>query len=366
MRNKSEKFLKDYLNSYNPTGFEQEGQEVWLNYIKEYVDYVEQDNYGNVYGVIKSKDDSKEENKLIPYKVLLEAHGDEVSFVVSNITEDGLLIPMKGGGADHQIAPSKDVKIFTNDGEKIDGVFGWYAVHMRNGKNKDIKPDMDSLFIDVGATSKDEVEKMGIEIGNVVCFSDQLRILNEDKLVGRALDDKIGGFIMADIARMIKENNIKLPFDLYIANTTMEESGLRGARILAQRIEPDLAICFDVDKDTSTPKSDTRNQPKKTFGDGVIFRQAPAIQRNVMKLLRETAKENDIKFQTIPTGNHSGTNAESYHITGVPTGLVSIPLRYMHTTVEMVSKKDVESAKNLIYKLVQKIKYKHNFKYFNL
>src|SRR5690554_3080273 len=179
-------FLENYLNNASPTGFEQAGQEMWLKYINPYIDEYISDTYGSVAGVINPGQD---------YKVVIEAHADEISWFVHYITKEGFIYLCRNGGSDHMIAPSMRVNIHTDKGI-VKGIFGWPAIHTRNKKN-DIKPELKNIFIDVGADNKTEVEEMGIHVGCVITFDDEpMYLKNKEYLVGRALDNRIGGFMI--------------------------------------------------------------------------------------------------------------------------------------------------------------------------
>ena len=175
---KAEDFLFQYLNNASPTGFEAEGQKIWLNYLKPYIDEYHVDHYGTVYGVI---------NPEAEFKVVIEAHADEISWFVSYIGEDGLINVIRNGGSDHMIAPSMRVNIHTKKGI-VKGIFGWPAIHLRD-TSKDTAPTIKNITIDVGASSKAEVEKMGIHVGCVITYEDELMILNKKYYTGRALDN---------------------------------------------------------------------------------------------------------------------------------------------------------------------------------
>jgi putative aminopeptidase FrvX len=218
---KSEKFLQLYLNNPSPTGFESDGQRMWLDYIKPYIDEYFTDNYGSVVGVI---------NPGAEYKVVIEAHADEISWFVHYITKDGFIYLRRNGGSDHMIAPSKRVNIHTDKGV-VKAVFGWPAIHMRQQKEE--TPSMKNIFLDCGCDSKEAVEKLGVHVGCVVTFEDEFMILNKNRYVGRALDNRVGGFMIAEVARLLKEQKVKLPFGLYIVNSVQEEVGLRGAEMIA-------------------------------------------------------------------------------------------------------------------------------------
>jgi len=356
----NKKFLEEYLNEYSAVGFEHlNGQRVWVDYMSKFVDKIYDDNYGTVIAVI---------NPEAEFKVVLDAHADEICWYISHIDKNGHLYVLRNGGSDVQIAPSKDVVIFTQSGKMVPGVFGWLAVHVRYGDLKDFKPELDNLWIDIGATSEEEVKNMGINIGDVALFNDKFRILNEDKWVARSLDDKIGGYINSQVARKLYENKDKLPFGLYIVNSVQEEIGLRGAQMATQSIKPNIAICVDPIHNSNIPHLSTIKEGDFKFGDGVVLSVSPAIQKNLFNFMVNIAKEKNINYKIDIRSGSTGTNSDSYAYSngGVVTGLVSIPLKYMHTTVEMVQESDVENAIELIYNTIISLENNHDFRYLKL
>lgn len=355
MNERSMAFLEKYLNNASPTGFEAPGQQIFLEYLKPYIDDWSLDNYGTLYGVINPGKD---------YRVVIEAHADEISWYVNYITDDGFIHVIRNGGSDHIIAPSKKVDIHTSKGI-VKGVFGWPAIHTRNGKD-DPAPNLENIFIDVGAKDKDEVLKLGIHVGCVITFEDNFTMLNDRYLVGRALDNRLGGFCIAEVARMIKEHNIDLPYSLYIVNSVQEEIGLRGAEMIADTIKPNVAMIIDVTHDTMTPLLKPKKLGSIKAGEGPVLTYAPAVQRNLLQLLIDTAEEKGIPFQRSASSRSTGTDTDAfaYKNGGTPSALISIPLRYMHTTVEMAHKDDVENVIKLMYEALLNIKANHDFKYF--
>lgn len=350
---KSEKFLEKYLNNASPTGFETEGQKLWLEYINPYIDEYFTDNYGTAVGVINPK---------AKYKVVIEAHADEISWFVHYITKDGFIYVRRNGGSDHMIAPSKRVNIHTDKGI-VKAIFGWPAIHMRH--EKDEAPSLKNIFLDCGCTTKEEVEKLGVHVGCVITYEDEFMILNKNRYVGRALDNRMGGFMIAEVARLLKENKKKLPFGLYIVNAVQEEIGLRGAEMIAQRIQPQVAIVTDVCHDTQTPMVNKIEQGDFTGGDGPVLTYGPAVQNNLLKQIIQVAEQNKIPFQRAAASRSTGTDTDAfaYSNDGVPSALISLPLRYMHTTVESCHKDDVENTIALIYESLLSLKEGQSFKY---
>jgi len=355
MDQQSKDFLFKYLNNASPTGFESSGQKIWLDYIKPYIDDYMTDTYGSVAGIINP---GKE------YKVVIEAHADEISWFVNYISKDGYIYVVRNGGSDHQIAPSMRVNIHT-DNEIVKGVFGWPAIHVRD-RAKEQSPSMKNIFIDVGAASDDEVKEMGIKVGHVITFEDELTTLNDKYYVGRALDNRIGGFMIAEVARRLKENNIELPFSLYVVNCVQEEIGLRGAQMMAANIQPDVAIITDVTHDTQSPMYDKKSDGNVFCGDGPALTIGPAVQNNLINMLFNVANEKNISFQRMAASRSTGTDTDAFAYSGkgIASALISLPLKYMHTTVETAHKDDIENVINLMYEFVIQLESGHDFRYF--
>jgi putative aminopeptidase FrvX len=355
VNNTSLSFFEKYINNPSPTGFEWKGQQLWLDYLKPYIDEYYVDNYGTAVGII---------NKNAPYKVVIEAHADEISWFVNYITSDGLIYVIRNGGSDHQIAPSKRVNIHTDKGI-VKAVFGWPAIHTRGAGEKEEAPTLKNIFLDCGCTTKEEVENLGVHVGCVITYEDEFMVLNDRYYVGRALDNRAGGFMIAEVARMLKENKVKLPFGLYIVNAVQEEIGLRGAEMIAHHIKPNVAIVTDVTHDTQTPMISKITQGDLACGRGPVISYAPAVQNNLNKLLIDSAEKAKIPFQRQASSRSTGTDTDAfaYSNDGVPSALISLPLRYMHTTVEMIHKEDVDNVIRLIYETLLNIKDGQDFRY---
>ena len=348
-------FLEKYLNNAAPTGYEWEGQKIWMNYLKPYVDEFITDTYGSAVAVI---------NPGAKYKVVIEGHADEISWYVNYISDNGLIYVIRNGGSDHQIAPSKVVNIHTKNGI-VKGVFGWPAIHTRI-KSKEEPPKLENIFIDCGCKTKEEVDKLGVHVGCVITYPDAFHILNETNFVCRALDNRMGGFMIAEVARLLHENKKELPFGLYITNSVQEEIGLRGAEMITQTIKPNVAIVTDVTHDTTTPMIDQKKEGAIKNGDGPVIAYAPAVQQKLRDLITKTAEDNKIPFQRSALSRATGTDTDAFAYSngGVASALISLPLRYMHTTVEMVHRDDVENVIKLIYETLLKINNGDTFSYF--
>jgi putative aminopeptidase FrvX len=350
-------FLRRYINNASPVGFETSGQKLWLEYLKPYIDSHFSDPYGTTVGLI---------NPAEKFKVVIEAHADEISWFVNYITPEGLIYLKRNGGVDHQIAPGSRVLIH---GKKniVKGVFGWPAIHTRmgNADTKEPQPRVDNLFLDCGARTKKQVEDLGVHIGAVVTYQDGFEEIAYDYFVGRAFDNRIGGFMIAEVARLLKENKKRLPFALYIVNAVQEEIGLRGAEMIARRIKPDIAIITDVTHDTATPMVNKIIEGDVTCGKGPSLAFGPAVHNKLLAFVQQTALDKKIPVQLRTVSRSTGTDTDSfaYANEGCPSVLISIPLRYMHTTVEMLHKNDIEQTIHLMYETLLKLTPKTNLSY---
>jgi putative aminopeptidase FrvX len=350
-------FLREYINNPSPTGFESSGQKLWLEYIKPYTDTFFTDPYGTAVGVI---------NPTATFKVVIEAHADEISWFVNYITAEGLIYLKRNGGVDHQIAPSMRVFIHGKKGP-VKAVFGWPAIHTRMGNgDKETQPKVDNLFLDCGASNKKEVEELGIHIGAVVTYESGYDELAYNYLIGRAFDNRVGGFMIAEVARLLQLNKKKLPFGLYIVNAVQEEIGLRGAEMIARRIKPNVAIITDVTHDTTTPMISKIVQGDTACGKGPSLTFGPAVHNKLLDVVQAVAEKNKIPVQLHTVSRSTGTDTDSfaYANDGCPSVLISIPLRYMHTTVEMLHKSDVENTIKLMYETLLTLTPKTNLSYF--
>lgn len=349
-------FLKKYLNTPSPVGFESEGQKIWIEYLKPYIDTYFTDAYGTGVGVINP--DAK-------FRVVIEAHADEISWFVNYINPEGLMYLKRNGGVDHQVAPGMRVIIHGTKGP-VKAVFGWPAIHTRIGTDaKEVNPKVENLFLDCGARTRKEIEQLGIHPGSVVTYQDGYDELAYDTLIARAFDNRIGGFMIAEVARLLKENKKKLPYGLYIVNAVQEEVGLRGAEMIARRIKPDVAIITDVTHDTATPMVNKLVEGDITCGKGPSLAFGPAVHNLLLSFIRDTAAKKNIPVQLRAVSRSTGTDTDSfaYANEGCPSVLISIPLRYMHTTVEMLNRKDIEQTILLMYESLLALSPKTNLNY---
>lgn len=343
---RSLEFLEAYINTSSPTGFEKKGQELWLEYIRPFTDDSFQDNYNNTVAIVNPDAD---------FRVVLEAHADEISWMVNYIDDKGFIHVLPNGGADPMVAPGKHVHIHSDDGI-IRGVFGWPAIHLRNDI-PNLYPDQFHLFVDAGFSSRQEAYDCGVRVGNIITFLDQFSVLNKKFFLGRALDNRIGGLIIAEVARHLKEQKATLPYCLMCVNAVQEEVGLYGAKMIGERLKPDIAIVTDVTHDTNTPFIKMQRHGETVCGKGPVLAVAPAVHKGFLELIKDTARNNKIPFQLVAISRETGTDADAIALSrgGVSTALISPPLRYMHTPVEIVHVEDVENSIRLILETLKKL-----------
>jgi putative aminopeptidase FrvX len=351
-------FFREYINTPSPVGFEFTGQKLWIEYLRTHVDEIFTDPYGTAVGVI---------NPQHPFKVVIEAHVDEISWFVNYVTNEGLIYLKRNGGVDHQIAPGQRVFIHGKKGP-VKAVFGWPAIHTRiSNADKEPVAKVENLFLDTGARNKKELEDLGVHIGAVVTYQDGFDELAYDYFIGRAFDNRIGGFMIAEVARMLKKNKKKLPFGLYIVNAVQEEIGLRGAEMIARRIKPNVAIITDVTHDTSTPMINKMIEGETSCSKGPSLSYGPAVHNKLLQLVEEVAERTGIPVQWRAVSRSTGTDTDSfaYANDGCPSVLISIPLRYMHTTVEMLHRNDIEQTIQLMYETLLTLTPETNLSYFS-
>ena len=343
---RSVNFLESYINNSSPTGFEMKGQELWLDYISPFTDDNFQDNYNNTVAII---------NPEAKFKVVLEAHADEISWMVNYIDPKGFIHVLPNGGADPMVAPGKHVHIHSDKGI-IRGVFGWPAIHLRNDI-ANLYPDQFHLFVDAGFANSDEALDKGVRVGNIITYLDSFSILNDRYFLGRALDNRIGGLVIAEVARIIKEQEIKLPYSLMCVNAVQEEVGLYGAKMIGERLRPDIAIVTDVTHDTNTPFIKMQRHGETVCGAGPVLAIAPAVHKGFLQLIKETAQKAGIPYQLVAISRETGTDADAIALSsgGISSALISPALRYMHTPVEIVHIDDVENSILLIVETLKKL-----------
>jgi tetrahedral aminopeptidase len=337
----SEKFLHDYLNSCAPPGKSDSCRHVWLNYVEPFSDRIVRDSFGSI-AAIQGEG---------ARTVVLEAHSDEIAWLVNYISPKGYIYVVKSGGSDSVIAPSKKATIYTRKGP-VPGVFAWPS--QANRDKTDNAPKVSNLFLDVGCSSTEEARELGIEIGDPILFDDTVTVLNDRLYCGRALDNRVGGYIIAEVARRIRDTHRELPYSLCVVNAVQEEVGLRGAEMMAHRLHPDIAIVVDVVNDTNTPRVLKHEHGDIAIGRGPVIPVAPSIHPELFAKLTGIAIDRGIPFQRVAMSRSTGTDADAFAYCGegIPTVLACVAIKYMHTTVEAADKADIAATIELFYHFI--------------
>ncbi len=327
-------FLFQLLETPSPVGYELEGQKVWSDFLRDSATKIECDAYGSVTASLTGEGEKS---------VMLAAHADEIGFMVKYISDDGFLSLDKLGGSDTATARGRRLRILTDEGEVM-GVIGNTAIHLRKDASEEKPPKAHDLWVDVGASSKKGVSKLGVRVGNVAVYEDSPMLLGKDKIVSRALDNRIGGYIIAQVLKVLADR--QLSHSLICLNAVQEEIGGAGAAMAGYRHFPNIAICIDVTHATDTPGIDQKEAGEVKLGKGPTIAHGSANHPLVVKRLLEVAKENKISIQHEATSNFTGTDADSLYVTkqGIPSALVSLPIRCMHSVVETAQTDDIENT----------------------
>ena len=341
----AQSFLEELLITPSPTGYESEGQKVWKNYISKFSDKVESDAYGSAIAKIDTNSDV--------ITVMIEAHADEIGMVVQHISDDGFITLNKLGGSDSTIAKAKKVYIHNKKG-RVTGVIGNTAIHLQDNKNGGGKqPSWKDIFVDIGVSSKEEVLQM-VQIGDPVTYTDEIDFLNEEIITARAIDNRIGGFILSQVMKTIYENRKDLKVNVIALNSVQEEVGGFGARMMSYRHMPDVAIVTDVTHATDSPGINNKEHGTVKLGGGPSIQHGGANHPSVVSFIEKVAESNKIDIQHEATSVRTGTDTDSifFQRTGIPSALVSLPIRYMHSPVETASLTDVKALIELMAKTI--------------
>ncbi len=353
MREQSLKFLETLVNTPSPSGHEARGQRVWLNYIKDYVDETFSDAYGNAVGVL---------NKGGSPRLMLAAHADEIGMVVNFIDKDGFVYVKRLGGINPAITKAQRVIIHSQDGP-IKGVVGNVAPHLTRGDDEPRLPKIHDIFLDIGVGSRKAAEKL-IQVGDPITLDDHFELLRNDLAVARAFDNRIGTFAVAETARLLSESKPKFDAEISFVSNIMEEVGLLGARQIAYTLKPDVALVVDVTHATDYPTVSQIQHGDIKLGKGPSVTHGSCNHPEVVKRIEKVAKAEGIKLQHEAISATSGTDTDVIFWTrgGIPSALISLPNRYMHSSVEIVNLKDLEKIPQLMSAFARSLKSGEEFK----
>ena len=347
MREESFKFFQELVAAPSPSGYEQPAQRVFRSFISPFAE-VTQDVMGNVFGRIRGEGED-------PPRVMLVGHSDEIGFQVRYLDDKGFIYFGAIGGVDPHLTPGQRVHIHGRNGQII-GVIGKKPIHLMEAKDRETVVKLDSQYIDIGASDRKEAEEL-VRVGDPVTFADSLARLQGDRVTSRGFDDKAGSFVVAEVLRRIAAAPEKPRLDLYGVSSVQEEVGLRGGTTSSYAVNPDIGICVEVDFATDQPDVERKHNGDVALGLGPILPRGANINPALFDLLAATAADENIPVQFTGIPRATGTDANVMQISrrGVATALVKIPLRYMHTPVEVLSLGDLDHAVDLIVALLYRI-----------
>jgi len=353
MRAASLKFLQTLINTPSPSGFETRGQRVWLDYARQFAEDTETDAYGNAVAWF---------NKGGSPRVMLAGHADEIAMTVNFITKEGFIHVRRVGGVDPAITKAQRITIHSRQGP-VRGVVGNVAPHMMRLEGEPKPPKIHDLFIDIGAPSRDEAEKL-IRVGDPVTLNDEFELLRNNLAIARAFDNRIGTFAVIETLRLLTESRRKPAAEICAVSNVQEEVGCLGVRQIAYSLKPEIALVVDVTHATDYPTVNQAQHGDIKLGGGPALTHGGPNHAEVVARLESVAQAKKIKLQHEAISSHSGTDTDAIFWTrgGIPSALISLPNRYMHSPVEIVNLKDLEQISVLMAAFVHSVKKGERFK----
>lgn len=353
MRPESIAFFEKLLEAPSPSGYEQPAQRVFRSYIGEFSD-VSTDVMGNVYGYLSSKMENAP-------RVMLVGHSDEIGLQIKYIDDKGFIWFAPIGGVDPHLTPGLGVNIHTRNG-MVPGVMGRKPIHLIEPKERDTVTKLEAQYIDIGVADRKTAEEL-VRVGDPVTFASSFRRLQGNRVSSRGFDDKAGSFVVAEVLRLVSQSCDDLPVNLYGVSSVQEEIGLRGGTTSSYTVNPDIGICVEVDFATDQPDVDRKHNGEVALGKGPIVPRGANINPALFDLIADTAEKEGIPVQFTGIARATGTDANVMQISrgGVATALIKIPLRYMHTPVEMLDLDDLDNAVKLISAVIKRIRNRSDF-----
>ena len=330
-------FLESLLTTASPSGFETDGQRVWVDYVSEFADEVTTDDYGNAVAVHEGSGDGPE--------IAFSGHADEIGFMIRDIDDNGFIRMSRIGGADRTVSQGQHVTVHTSEGP-VQGVVGQTAIHLREAGGEEY-PDIAEQFIDIGATDGDDAEEL-VEVGDPITFSSELYELQGSRLTARGMDNRIGTWSAAEGLRRAVAADVDAT--IYAVSTVQEEVGIKGAQMVGFDLDPDAAIAVDVTHATDNPDVPGDKQGPVALGEGPVVSRGSANHPRVVELARAAADADDIEIQLQATGTRTGTDADGFYTSrgGIPSLNIGLPNRYMHTPVEVIDTEDLDAVAELL------------------
>lgn len=341
-------FLNSLLETPAPTGFEMPVQRVWADWLRPHATTVECDAYGSTWAVVEGESDQV---------IMLAAHADEIGYMVKYIDENGFLRLDRVGGSDVATGRGRRLAILGDKGV-VKGIIGNTAIHLRrDSAGTEKAPEVHDLWVDVGASNPEEVAELGIRVGHPAVYQDGPMEMANKRIVSRALDNRIGGYIIAQVLQKVVAAKRKPAFTLVCLNAVQEEVGGHGAVMATYRLKPDVCVCLDVTHATDTPGIEAAKFGKVKLGGGPTLTHGTANHPLVVERLMKVAEQKEISVQHESSGRFTGTDTDKIFPVrkGVPSALVSLPLRCMHSVVETAHLDDVSATIRLLTKFVMSL-----------
>lgn len=353
MRKASLEFLESLVNTPSPSGQEIQGQRLWLEHVRPLADETFSDAYGNCVAVL---------NRGGSPRLMLAAHADEIALVVNFITDEGFVHVRRLGGVDPAITKAQRVVIHTRKGP-VKGIVGNVAPHLTRRDKERRLPEIQDLLIDLGVSHRKEAEQL-VRVGDPITLTDAFELLRNDLAVGRAFDNRVGTWAVAEALRLLRETVKDLRAEVCAVSNIMEETGLLGARQIAYSLKPDIALVVDVTHATDVPTVSKALHGDIKIGAGPTLTHGGSNHPDVVARLEKVAHKRKIPLQHEAVSATSGTDTDVIFWTrgGIPSALVSLPTRYMHSPVELVSLKDLAKIPELLAGFALSLKRKESFR----
>ncbi|PTA68176.1 endoglucanase [Deinococcus arcticus] len=334
-------FLFQLLEVAAPSGLERRAADVWLQEAATFA-RTSEDHYGNAYAEIGPENGPA---------IALMGHLDEIGLIVSHVGDEGFLSVLPVGGWDPQVLVGQRLRVLAPDGDLI-GVVGKKAIHVMEAEERTKASKIEDLWIDVGL-GKEEVQAR-VPVGTYAVV-EQGPLMVGTKIVGRALDNRVGAFIVLEALRALKDR--ALPYRVVAVGTSQEEIGVFGAQVSGYRLNPVAGVAVDVTHETGQPGVSEKKYGVAPFGSGANLTVGPMVSPVVLRQMTQAAREADIPFTLSAAGRYSGTDADALTLVraGVPTAVVSIPNRYMHSPSEMVDERDVKACIDIIVAWIERL-----------
>jgi len=339
MDDEARAFLMELLEVPSPSGYELDGQRRWREYVKPYADELHTDEYGNTVAVYEGDGPA----------VAVAGHADEIGYIVRRIDDDGFVHLGRIGGADRTVSRGQHVQIHGSDGP-VNGVIGQTAIHLRE-KDDETYDDIAEQHVDIGVEDGEAAREL-VEVGDPVTVATTVGELQEDRVAGRGLDNRVGTWVAAETFRRAAEADVEAT--VYAVSTVQEEVGLKGARMVGEELAPDAVIAVDVTHATDYPGAPSDKAADVELGGGPVVGRGSANHPVVVDAVRSAAETADVDIQLSAAGIRTGTDADAFYTQagGTPALNLGLPNRYMHTPVEVVDLTDLDDAATLMCQTV--------------